>query len=109
MYFENVSLQKIKELKAALEKLECLINIMNTFTKQMKLEFKSERLRKLMTFEPEGMFPDLLPEIRYIESMLIWKWIGDQFIPEPAPGFSVDFDTKNQRVSEIKKEFKLYL
>ena len=30
-------------------------------------------------------------------------------IPEPAPGFSTEFDSKNQRVSDIKKEFKVYL
>lgn len=36
VYFENVSLQKIKELWFALEKLDSLVTIINTFTSKMK-------------------------------------------------------------------------
>jgi len=88
-------------------------------------EFKSERLRQLVTvnythedeekirdrddFEEvgdvKGLFPDLNTELKEFEEMVCWKRIGNERIPEPAIGFDEGFDQANELVNEIKAKF----
>lgn len=53
----------------------------------------------------EGLFPDLVEELKEFESMVTWKKIGTERIPEPARGIEEEFDAANDLVNDIKKQF----
>lgn len=93
IYFEDVSLLKMKEFRMLLKTLRQLEEILSPLIKR-KDEFKSVRLRTLLTFEDDatsqlgaaGMFPKSLEEeIDQFDKLIIWKKVEgtDTEIPEP--------------------------
>jgi len=91
IYFEDVSLLKMKEFRMLLKTLRQLEDILDPLIKR-KDEFKSLRLRTMLTFEDDattevaGMFPrDLEEEIDQFDKLIVWKKVEgtDTEIPEP--------------------------
>lgn len=124
IYFEDVSLKKLKEFHDMLNKMKEIPHYIEVFGKS-KEAFKSERLKQLCTINYEqlddqsqpsaddfekvidnqGLFPDLQSQLKEFESMVIWKKIGNERIPEPSRGIDETFDQANDIVNDIKKKF----
>ena len=124
IYFEDVSLKKLKEFHDILKKMKEIPEYIEVLC-QIKENFKSERMKQLVTVRPcneeensesqedfeemrndNGLFPDLVEELGEFESMVSWKRIGNERIPEPTKGIDETFDVANQVVNEIKVELE---
>ena len=88
VYFENVSLNKLKEFRLLLKTFKALPSIVEPLKKKI-LEFNSTRLQVILTPSEEGgLYPSFLEEtIQLFESKIIWKKTSgggpDEEIPEP--------------------------
>lgn len=71
-----------------------------------KHEFKSNRLRSLLTFEEEGgLLPSkYMDEIAAFDKIVVWKKVqgGQNEIPEPKAGIDEAFDQANDAVNGVK-------
>ena len=88
IYFENVSFQKLWELKQLLKYFRDFSKIIEPL-RQASESFKSDRLRLLVRFiEEGGLLPFLDDAINEFEQLVIWKKAagGDEDIPEPRQG-----------------------
>jgi DNA mismatch repair protein MSH6 len=124
VYFEDVSLRKLKEFHDMLFKMKEIPDAISSLA-NVKDSLKSERLRQLVTIrqnlddseaeieerenfeavnDQNGLFPDLLHELQVYEDMVIWKRIGNEKVPEPAKGIDETFDQANELVNDIKKK-----
>jgi DNA mismatch repair protein MSH6 len=124
VYFEDVSLRKLKEFHDMLSKMKEIPDAISSLA-NVKDTLKSERLRQLVTIrqtiddsdaeieeredfeavnDQNGLFPDLLHELQVYEDMVIWKRIGNEKVPEPAKGIDETFDQANELVNDIKKK-----
>jgi hypothetical protein len=57
IYFENVSLIKLREFRTVLRHFKSLAEIVSSLTNKMK-DFKSQRLHELLTMDAKGgLFP----------------------------------------------------
>ena len=105
IYFENVSLNKLKEFRVILRHFKALRDLISSFQGK-KDQFKSLRLQTLLTDSTEGgLFPtDICEAVDEFENMIVWKKTqsGDEEIPEPQPGLDEGFDTCNNYVDQIK-------
>ena len=77
IYFEDVSLKKLKEFRQVLTTLKQTGDVLSLLMKK-KDEFKSNRLRSLLSFEEEGgMLPSKYKdEIAAFEKIVIWKKVA---------------------------------
>jgi DNA mismatch repair protein MSH6 len=85
IYFENVSFQKLQELKRLLSFFKQFAHMIEPL-RQASEAFKSERLRSLVRYREEsGMMPFLEDAIREFEQLVVWKKAagGAEDIPEP--------------------------
>lgn len=57
-----------------------------------------------MVEDSQGLFPDLVRELEEFETMVSWKKIGNERIPEPTKGIDDTFDQANDIVNEIKNK-----
>lgn len=124
IYFEDVSLKKLKEFHDILNMKE-IPEFIEAFGK-CKSQLKSHRLKQLVTinrsdsdensqykndddFEmvnnENGLFPDLVSELQEFEDFVTWKRIGNERIPEPKKGVDETFDQANAVVDDIKSKF----
>ena len=125
IYFEDVSLKKLKEFHDMLNKMKDIPDYIESFTK-VKDELKSNRLKQLVTVNYQtddnrseiqqnedfekvqndlGLFPDLISELEEFETMVSWKRVGNERIPEPTKGLDETFDSANEIVNAIKEKF----
>lgn len=84
-----------------------------------KEPFKSERLRRLISFkgtgedenDPTGLLPYLDDAISEFEMLIVWKKVAgcEDQIPEPQRGLDQHFDATNDKVNGVKKELETYL
>lgn len=56
-----------------------------------------------------GIFPDYLPILDEFEDMIVWKNFHNKKVPEPKPGVDEEFDEKNLRITELKKQMQNYV
>ena len=125
IYFEDVSLKKLKEFHDILCKMKEIPEYIESLSKK-KDEFKSERLRQLVTInknkedsdseeqsenfenlnDPKGLFPNIEDELKEFEAMVSWKKVGNERIPEPCKGIDQTFDEANEIVNTIKSKFE---
>ena len=101
IYFENVSLNKMREFRQVLKTLKSLDEVVEHLRNRMG-EFKSKRLRQLLTDEDEktkeglnGLYPINIKQlVNDFENMVVWKKAQgvDEEIPEPQPGLDERFD-----------------
>ena len=56
-----------------------------------------------------GLLPDIRPQIEKFMSVIIWKKVGKQSIPEPKPGLDEVFDAANAKIENIYEQFELLL
>ena len=86
IYFENVSLIKLKEFRLVLRQMKSLADVVSSLTDKSR-QFKSKRLVSLLTPDSQsGLFPSQIVDIvKELEGMIIWKKTanGDEEIPEP--------------------------
>lgn len=86
IYFENVSLNKLKEFRAVLKHFKTLADLVSSLRGKSE-DFKSKRLQSLLEDDTEGgLFPTKIVKIiEQFESMIVWKRTqgGDEEIPEP--------------------------
>lgn len=86
IYFENVSLNKLKEFRQVTKTLKGLSELINSLQNK-KENFKSTRLQLLLTDDSDGgLYPsDIVQVIKDFEKMIVWKKTqgGDEEIPEP--------------------------
>ncbi|CAI2370907.1 unnamed protein product [Moneuplotes crassus] len=127
IYFEDISLKKLREFHNILQKMKEIPDYIRAIS-ECKDGFKSERLKQLITINEEeegfgensqddfeeldksnGLFPNLVKELEEFESMVTWKKIGPERIPEPSKGIDQTFDEANEVVSQIKEELSKVL
>jgi DNA mismatch repair ATPase MutS len=74
IYFENVSLGKLKEFRQILRTFKLLSEMVSSLTNKKKY-FKSERLQNLLTENTEGgLFPsEIFDIVSEFEKMIVWK------------------------------------
>lgn len=105
IYFENVSLIKLREFRIILRHFKGLSELVSSLSNKLK-SFKSERLHQLLSLDRDGgLFPSqIVQEIAEFEKMIVWKRTqsGDEEIPEPQPGLDKAFDQRNADVDAIK-------
>ncbi len=105
IYFENVSLNKLKEFRVVLKHFKALSDLVSSLRSKID-SFKSKRLQTLLTDDTDdGLFPTKIVKlIESFEGMIVWKRTqnGDDEIPEPQPGLDEDFDAANAAVDEVK-------
>ena len=139
IYFEDVSLQKMREFRKL---LLCLGEVTHTIGSYLDLikkgDLKSERLRVLLTEEQQqdddenncksqfdnentegfsensgGLLPaNILESIREFDKLIAWKkakGINNLEIPEPQRGIDEEFDAANEAVDLIKAKLDAYL
>jgi len=99
VYFEDVSLIKLREFRTLLMTLEDLPRLLQPLVSRVD-EFKSLRLRSLLLTDKEqdGMFPhNLVHEVKQFNKLIKWKKVAgtDTDIPEPQPGLDPNFDDAN--------------
>ena len=112
IYFENVSLNKLKEFRQVTKTLKGLSELISSLQNK-KENFKSTRLQLLLTDDSDGgLYPsDIVQVIKDFEKMIVWKKTqgGDEEIPEPQPGLDEVFDKCNLYVDEIKQKLEVIL
>ena len=137
IYFEDVSLQKMREFRKL---LLCLGEVTHTIGSYLDLikkgDLKSERLRVLLTEEQQGdknncksqfdnentegfseisggLLPaNIVESIREFDKLIAWKkakGINNLEIPEPQRGIDEEFDAANEAVDLIKAKLDAYL
>lgn len=117
VYFEDVSLIKMKEFRQLLQVLK---NVEHTIESLRNLWgqnlLKSERLIALITSRAEtgnGLFPEgIKVAIAEFDQLIKWKKAAGSStaeIPEPQVGIDENFDNANDQVNEIKAELDAYL
>ena len=76
IYFEDVSLSKMREFKQLLDCFKDMGKTLEDLTK-VKDQLKSNRLRLLLEFEEEGgLMPSTIKEsLKEFEQQIIWKSI----------------------------------
>eukprot|EP00347_Sterkiella_histriomuscorum_P021958 403332180 len=115
IYFENVSLIKLKEFRILLKHFRVMEELCESLMNK-KNEFKSQRLRQLLTPDTEqyGLFPTGIKDIvKEFEGMIVWKKTQgggpDDEIPEPQMGLDEEFDRANEAVDKVKQKLESYL
>ena len=116
IYFENVSLVKLREFRTLLRAFKTLDSDLCGSLIGKRDQFKSQRLRLLLTPDTEegGMIPSGMRKvIDEFESMIVWKKTqgggADEEIPEPQMGLDEEFDKANQAVDAVKDKLEGYL
>ena len=107
IYFEDVSLQKMKEFKELLnsfEKVESLLEGLRSLHRRSELT--SERLTALVSKPSEtenGLLPDGIDEVIHeFKRLIVWKRVSgssNSEIPEPQTGIDEEFDRANDEVN----------
>jgi len=86
IYFENVSLQKLKEFRTLLRHFKALDDMVASL-RGKRDQFRSPRLRALLTDDCDGgLFPNQIAAVvDEFEGMIVWKKSagGEEDIPEP--------------------------
>ena len=106
IYFEDVSLQKMREFRTL---LVCFKNMTQTIdslrTVWQRNELNSQRLIALVTTGSEtenGLLPDNIEEeLQEFDKLIKWKRVAGMSnaeIPEPQPGIDEVFDSANEFV-----------
>ena len=112
IYFENVSLNKLKDFRTILRHFRTLPDLISSLKAKVG-KFKSQRLWALLTEEESGgLYPEgILDDIAEFEKMIVWKRTqgGEEEIPEPQPGLDENFDRQNAAVDEIKARLEAVL
>jgi len=74
IYFENVSLAKLKEFRQILRTFKLLSEMVSSLANKKKY-FKSERLQNLLTENTKGgLFPsEIVDVVSEFEKMIVWK------------------------------------
>jgi len=74
IYFENVSLIKLREFRIVLRHFKGLSELVSSLSNKVKA-FKSERLHQLLSLDKDGgLFPsEIIQEIAEFEKMIVWK------------------------------------
>ena len=57
----------------------------------------------------KGLFPDYEPILDEFDSMISWKQVGGQKVPEPKSGLDEEFDACNNAVDKVKQQLEDYL
>ena len=93
IYFENVTLNKLKEFRTLMKHFKSIHDVTGSLKGK---DFKSTRLHTLLTPDSEGgLYPqDICSVIAEFEGMIVWKKTqsGEEEIPEPQPGLDEEFD-----------------
>ena len=111
VYFENVSFQKLRELKSLLRNFREFSQIIEPLRQESE-SFKSKRLTNLCRYVEEGgLLPYLEEAISEFEYLVVWKKAagGDEDIPEPRDGLDENFDNANAQVNQLKNSLDAYL
>ena len=104
VYFEDVSLIKMKEFRQLLNTMSQLPTILTPLMNRVN-DFKSSRLKHLLTSNKQGeedenvgLFPHNLQwEISQFDKLIKWKKVAgtETEIPEPQEGLDDNFDEAN--------------
>ena len=116
IYFEDVSLQKMKEFRLL---LSCFKSIEDTLEPMLKLQrtnsLKSKRLQLLTTFDCDGgLIPTGMKDVlKEFEELIVWEVAGGPGarveVPGPQAGIDEEFDLANAAVDDIKNQLEDYL
>jgi hypothetical protein len=86
VYFEDVSLIKMKEFRLLLKTVRTVDELLHDLSSKSE-KFKSQRLRQILSFDTNGgLIPSkYLEEIDSFEKLIVWKKVPgtDAEIPEP--------------------------
>lgn len=86
IYFEDVSLSKMKEFRQLLRSLRTIPDTLNVLRK-LCVDFNSKRLKQLLIDDTQnGMYPSsLLSEIDQFDKLIVWKKLKGCDIEMPEP------------------------
>lgn len=119
IYFEDVSLQKMREFRTLLLCFKQLDQTLDSFLKLKRGNQLNENGRIFQLLHPTeegGLLPDGIPKIiKEFEQLIIWKPAAGNSpgqrieIPEPQRGIDDEFDNANDQVDAVKAELDEYL
>ncbi|CAD8137335.1 unnamed protein product [Paramecium octaurelia] len=109
VFYENLSEQRLKEFKNLTQNLRLAQEEITLFG-QLQINFKSERLRKMMTFEEKGgLLPNVQEQLNEFEQYAIWEKEKDKEIPKPVPGVLETYDQSVAGVQLVQQKLDNYL
>lgn len=102
IYFEDISLQKMKDYRALLACFRNMQDILGSFT-----DVKSKRLQLLLTFDSDdGLVPSGIEQaVDELDKYIVWKRAANDAkieIAEPQQGIDEQYDYANEQVNKIK-------
>lgn len=102
IYFEDISLQKMKDYRALLTCFRNMQDILGSFT-----DVKSKRLQLLLTFDSDdGLVPSGIEQaVDELDKYIVWKRAANDAkieIAEPQKGIDEQYDYANEQVNKIK-------
>jgi hypothetical protein len=109
IYFEDVSLNKMKEFRQLLNCFKAMDETIGDLAR-VKNSFNSTRLKSLLSLETEGgLIPANIDEaLLEFEKLIVWKVVQGQDkkieIPEPQVGIDETFDQANATIDSIKEQ-----
>jgi len=113
VFFENMNVKKLQELKEILEALQQVNNLYLNLQK-LRAKLKSERLRAITGFvskKDEGIVPEFYSKLAEFRNVIDWTKLGkginenDQ-IPEPNGGVDKEYDDAKMTIKEIHEELQ---
>ncbi len=110
VFFENMNVKKLKELKEVLEALDLVGKLFDNLRKPRD-RLKSERLRALTGYAGEtdtGIVPPFTDAVSEFKGIIDWNKLGKgleaDHLPEPNCGVDKEYDDATVRIKELHKE-----
>ncbi|CAD8048051.1 unnamed protein product [Paramecium primaurelia] len=104
VFYENLSEQRLKEFKILTKMLRLAQEEIILFG-QLNINFKSERLKKMMTFEANGgLLPNVQEQLDEFEQYIIWEKEKDKEIPKPVTGVLESYDQSLAEVELVQQK-----
>ncbi|CAK58417.1 unnamed protein product (macronuclear) [Paramecium tetraurelia] len=109
VFYENLSEQRLKEFKNLTKSLRLAQQEIALFG-QYKINFRSERLRNMMTYEADGgLLPNVKEQLDEFEQYIIWEKEKDKEVPKPVTGVLESYDQSVAEVELVEQKLDSYL
>ncbi|CAD8059529.1 unnamed protein product [Paramecium sonneborni] len=109
VFYENLSEQRLKEFKTLTKALRLAQEEITLFG-QFQINFRSEKLKKMLTFEADGgLLPNVKEQLDEFEQYIIWEKEKDKEIPKPVTGVIESYDQSVAEVQLVEQKLDDYL
>ena len=109
IFFENMNMKKLRELKEVLDGLEKVERLYKSFS-SCKKEISSKRLRQLTRYVGDrgGIVPKFYEKIKEFKGIIDWSELEKRHsvdqVPEPNGGVDAEYDDAKECIKEAKEE-----